>query len=133
MARNDIALARQELVKAIEADDGTAVHWSRMVGGHLYEATYFLHDSQGVEEVKAFMAGMPSETRNQYGKLHRSGFVREDIRLDRNVLFHYPRVGIGQQGRATLIGALHSAKHLRPNVASNLAATSAMRSRTRSS
>ena len=38
IARNDLALATERIVRANEDDDGTNMHWQRLLAAHFFEA-----------------------------------------------------------------------------------------------
>lgn len=91
LARNDVALTRDRVTAALKDEDGTALHWARLLGGHLFEIAQFLRRSAQRTAVLAFVKDeLPGKGRGVYNELLTPEFLRKVLGDDRNLVFHYP-------------------------------------------
>jgi hypothetical protein len=89
LARNDLALTRTRLVEAFDKDR-TALHWSRLLAGHLYEIAYFLRREALRPTIKEFAKTLPTRPAQVYRELLRPDFLKGRLEGDRERIFHYP-------------------------------------------
>lgn len=89
LARNDLALTRTQLVEAFDKDR-TALHWSRLLAGHLYEIAYFLRREALRPAIKEFARTLPKKPAQVYRELLRPDFLKGRLEGDRERIFHYP-------------------------------------------
>jgi len=89
LARNDLALTRTRLVEAF-GKDRTALHWSRLLAGHLYEIAYFLRREAPRPAIKEFAKTLPKKPATVYRELLRPDFLKGRLEGDRERIFHYP-------------------------------------------
>lgn len=89
LARNDLSLTRARLVEAFDKD-GTALHWSRLLAGHLYEIAYFLRREAVRTVIKDFAGALPPKAAKVYAELLRPDFLKGRLAGDRERIFHYP-------------------------------------------
>lgn len=91
IARNDLALATERIVRANEDDDGTNVHWHRLLAAHFFEAGRFLRRTKGITEVMEFVSGMSQESQDDYQAVLQTAkrWSEKRLRRGRNRTFHY--------------------------------------------
>src|SRR5262249_25538755 len=108
VARNDLALGTERIVRANEADDGTALHWHRLLAGHFFEAGSFLRRTMDIPEVQRFIEQLPGERLVDYETLLKTAkrWSRKRLRRGRNRTFHYLDVAAGSGRRLGLIRRL---------------------------
>lgn len=96
MAANDL-IAVHVLITETE-DDSLRWYFSRAAIGHFYEAAKHLDETEGVPEIKNFVASLPRPAREAYERLlalFRPN--RAQISKLRNLVFHYPSMMNPQQ------------------------------------
>jgi hypothetical protein len=98
LIRNDLGLTRTELVEAFDKDR-TALHWSRLLAGHLYEAAHFLRRENNRPVIRDFVKGLPDKSRRVYRELLRPDFLKVRLEGDRNRVFHYPSGDLGAESK----------------------------------
>lgn len=106
LARNDLALTRTQLVEAFGKDQ-TALHWSRLLAGHLYEIAYFMRREALRPVVKEFTKTLPTKPAQVYRELLRPDFLKGRLEGDRERIFHYPSADKDAQDKGG--PALHAA------------------------
>lgn len=92
LARNDIILTAEQIVAANERDDGTNLHWARILAAHLYEAARFVRRGSSVDASNELLSSLPAERRADYRALLDADFLKGKLGYDRNLTFHYPTV-----------------------------------------
>ncbi len=113
LARNDLALTQTRLVEAFDKDR-TALHWSRLLAGHLFEVAHFLRRESSREVIRNFAKGLPDKSRRVYRELLRPDFLEGRLEGDRNRVFHYPSAdkGAEDKGGPALHAALEAVRDL---------------------
>jgi hypothetical protein len=91
IARNDLALATERIVRANEADDGTNLHWHRLLAAHFFEAGRFIRRTSKIPEVRAFVGELPQTAQDDYAAVLRTAkrWSEKRLRRARNRTFHY--------------------------------------------
>lgn len=89
LARNDLALTRARLIEAF-GKNRSALHWSRLLTGHLYEIAYFLRREAVRAVIKDFAKTLPPKVAMVYSELLRPDFLKGRLEGDRERIFHYP-------------------------------------------
>jgi hypothetical protein len=98
LARNDLALTRTQLVEAF-GKDRTALHWSRLLAGHLCEVAHFLRRDSNRPVIRDFARGLPDKPKRVYRELLRPDFLKVRLEGDRNRVFHYPSTDLGAEDK----------------------------------
>lgn len=113
LARNDLALSRARLVEGF-GKDRTALHWSRLLVGHLYEIAHFLRRESSRPVIRDFAKGLPDKPKRVYRELLRPNFLKVQLEGDRNRVFHYPSADLGAEdkGGPALRDALETVRDL---------------------
>ncbi len=111
LARNDLALTRARLIEAFDKDE-TALHWSRLLAGHLYEIAYFLRREATRPVIKDFAKTLPPKAAKVYGELLRPDFLKGRLESDRERVFHYPSADKEAEDKSgpALYDALHAVR-----------------------
>ena len=89
MAANDLIAVHVQMTEA--EDDSLRWYFSRAAIGHFYEAAKHLDETEGVQEIKNFVASLPKPAREAYERvlaLFRPN--RKKMAKLRNLVFHYP-------------------------------------------
>lgn len=95
LARNDIVATAERIVAANEDDDGTNVHWARILAAHLFEAAKFLRQGSSVKASANLIDQLPAKRQEDYEALCDAEFLKKALAHDRNLTFHYPTVDCG--------------------------------------
>lgn len=113
LARNDLALTHTRLVEAFDKDR-TALHWSRLLVGHLYEVAHFLRRESNRPVIRDFAKGLPKKPKRVYRELLQPHFLKVRLEGDRNRVFHYPSADLGAEdkGGPALRDALETVRDL---------------------
>jgi hypothetical protein len=93
MARNDVEHALFEAVKVQErGDEGLLNYWSRITTAHFFEGVHALHGWRQLPEIRAFIAKLPREARDDLKAVERNVQTMGSDALEhsRNRTFHYP-------------------------------------------
>jgi len=92
LARNDLVVTAEQIVAANEDDNGTNLHWARILAAHLFEATSFLRQNSSKAASKKLRASLPPERKAEHKKLLDAEFLKSKLAYDRHLTFHYPSV-----------------------------------------
>jgi hypothetical protein len=113
LARNDLSLTRTRLVEAF-GKDRTALHWSRLLAGHLYEIAYFLRREALRPAIKEFAGTLSKKPAAVYRELLRPDFLKGRLEGDRERIFHYPSADkeAADKSGPALRDALHEVRDL---------------------
>jgi hypothetical protein len=88
LASNDVGLTLDRVEQGF--DEGTALHWSRVLAGHLYEVAHFLRRENCRAPIQRFVKTLKPAHAKGYRELLQPEFLKGVLEADRNRVFHYP-------------------------------------------